>query len=92
MKNNYQQYLNRKRAQYGEKFDPSELSAKFIPYFESQQRIEIETSYGEKQQGYIGITTGWKPIFILVHNARNMGSSNTLSDTDTITRTFNTYR
>jgi len=68
---------------YGEKFDPSDLAAQFIPYYESQQRIEI-SHYGETIRGRIGVTTGWKPRFILSLRSNSTGSSITLSSKDKI--------
>lgn len=84
----FQDWLACKKLQQGEKFDPSQLATGFIPYFESGQRIEIEDEYGEKHQGYVGVTTGWRPAFLLVFNRRCRGSSVLLSERDKILRVF----
>jgi hypothetical protein len=73
-------------------FDDSELAKSFIPYFENGQRIEVETHYEGKKCGYVGVTTGWRPAFILIFNKRAHGSSVVLCDTDKVLRTFDTYR
>jgi hypothetical protein len=74
---NYQDYLKRKTAQYGDKFDPSDLAPAFVPFFENGQRIEVDLN-GEIKRGTVGITTGWRPVFLLVLTKRSLGSSWTL--------------
>ncbi len=44
-------------------------------------RVEITYTDGEKARGYVGLTTGWRPAYILLHNARSRGSSNILDPT-----------
>ena len=65
MYNDFNEFLKRKESEYPDSFDPSDLHSKFVPYYESGQRIEIKTDYGF-QRGYVGITTGWKPVFLLM--------------------------
>jgi hypothetical protein len=91
MKNNFNDYLNRKKIQYGGKFDPSDLGEQFIKYFESGERIEVNfvDSKGipyEAKRGTIGITTGWKPIFLLMLTKRSISSSYTLRKQDFVTK------
>lgn len=88
----YQNYLNRKYNQYGDKFTDSELSKQFIPYFESGQRIIVKNRWGETMRGYVGVTTGWKPSFLLMLRSNSIGSSILLSDEDSIVGTVNKYR
>jgi len=88
----YKSYLARKRAEFGDIFDPDDLAENFIPYFESGQHIEVTDQHGNKAQGYVEVTTGWKPAFILVYNRRGLGGSWILRDTDTVTREFDTFR
>ena len=87
---NYQDWIREKKSN-AKDFDDSDLSKQFIPYFESGQRI-IVTSYGEVKRGYVGVTTGWKPCFLLMNNTRSMGSSDTLSDKDEIVGTVKKWR
>ena len=73
-----------------EHFDPSALAVQFAPYYKTGQRIEVRTDYpgGETylRQGYVGVTTGRCPVFLLMSSKQAMGSSDTLAATDTILR------
>lgn len=80
---NFNDYLNRKKQEYGEKFDPSNLNKDFIQYYENQEKITVDFGY-EKKRGRIGITTGWKPCFLLMLTVRSIGSSYTIGKTDKI--------
>lgn len=82
----YTDLIKRKKKEFGEKFDGSGLAENFIPYYNSGERVEVEFSYGEIKRGTIGITTGYKPCFLLMLNKRSMGSSWTLSDKDKIVK------
>lgn len=96
MSRNYQEYIRRKQAEWGAKFDPSQLASQFIPYFNSQARITVRfySQSGELydvKRGTIGATTGWRPCFLLMHNSRARGSSCTLSIKDLV-GTFEDFR
>lgn len=85
----YEQYLARKRAQYGSKFDPSELAPQFVPYFgKGGPRIRVRRTYanGETRErtGTVGVTTGWRPAFLLMHRSTDHGSSDVLGRDDVI--------
>ena len=82
--NKYEQYIERKRLEYGEKFDPSDLAKQFIPYFNAGTRIKVETC-GMTITGTVGATTGWKPAFLLMRTSRSIGSPWVLSENDKIT-------
>jgi hypothetical protein len=82
----YRNYLSRKINEYGNKFDQSDLSEQFVPYYESGQRIEVEFSHGEIKRGTIEVTTGWKPVFLLMLRSNSIRSSYTLSNQDKITK------
>lgn len=60
--NNYQELINKKQQEHGEKFDPSDLNQEFVKHYESGKRITVDFGY-EKKRGTIGVTTGWKPCF-----------------------------
>lgn len=45
----FNQFIERKKQQYGEKFDSSELNKEFIPYFENQKRIAVDFGYKVKR-------------------------------------------
>ena len=84
MSNNFEQYLNRKRREYGEKFDASDLAQQFVRYYESGQRIRVKFNYGEELTGTIGITSGWRPAFLLMRTSRSIGSPWLLGKDDQI--------
>jgi hypothetical protein len=71
--NSMTELVNRKYAQYGEKFDTSDLDKRFIQYYQNGQRIKVETC-GMVMTGTVGVTTGWKPSFLLIRTSRSMGS------------------
>jgi hypothetical protein len=81
MSSKFQNFVNRKTVEYGDKFDSSELSKQFIPYYETGQRIEVEFPYSEEiKRGTVGVTTGWKPCFLLMLRSNSLGSIYTLDD------------
>ncbi len=79
---NYQETIARRRNQYGDKFDDSELNRNFIRAYESQERITVDFGDGMCKRGTIGITTGWKPVFLLMLTKRSLGSSWTIGKND----------
>ena len=67
--------------------DPSDLAPQFTPYLNDySRRLEVRTTYGETKRGYIGKTTGWKPIYLLMARRDSISSSETLGHGDTIVR------
>ena len=64
--------------------DYSDIAKQFIPYFESKKRIKVKFHYGEIKSGTVGMTSGWKPVFLLMLRSNSTGSSYTLSDKDEI--------
>lgn len=76
------------------------LSEKFVRYFEkgSTERIKIERGVNLRytEYGYVSISTGWQPVFLLIRSARSRGSSVCLEDSDQIVghkhRTEKRYR
>lgn len=80
----FEEYTDRKRREYGDKFDASALPAKFVPYFNSDQRIKVRSSYGWEHTGRVGITTGWRPAFLLMARSNQIGSSDVLDASDEI--------
>ncbi len=80
----FDDYIARKKREYGEKFDSSDLAKQFIPYFNSGERVRVQFGYGETLFGTIGVSTGWCPVFLLMNSVRSIGSSNTLRKEDAI--------
>ncbi len=81
----YSEYLAGKRQQYGNLFDSRDLAHQFVPYFESGERIEVRSPWGTRR-GRVGVTTGWKPVFILLARRNARGSSDVLTSSDTVVR------
>ena len=80
----YDAYLARGRQTHGARFDPSDLRQEFIPYYNSQERIEVRFRSGEVRRGTVGATTGWRPCFLLLLRANSTGSSWLLMDGDKV--------
>jgi len=68
---------------------PIKLCDKLIELKNSKERVvfdygdtETKTSWNEVYDisGYIGKTTGTKPILILVHNSRSLGGGSIMTD------------
>jgi len=78
----YKEYLERKKEEFGKKFNPEDLNQDFVPYYENQARIEVEFQWGKTKEilrGRVGVTTGWKPVFLLMKTVRSYGSSDLLT-------------
>lgn len=82
----FEEYIERKRAQYGDKFDETDLLPQFRPFFDSGERIRVSTQYEEPyvRTGTVGVTTGWRPAFLLMHRSNAHGSSDLLGPRDKI--------
>lgn len=76
---NFQEYITRQEKKWGNKFNPSNLALHLCKYYESQERIEVKTPYGETKRGRIGITTGWNPTFLLMARKNACSSSEILT-------------
>lgn len=91
MPRDYRNHIANKRREYGDKFDASDLAPQFIEHFESGDRIEVafagvDGEVYETKRGRVGITTGWKPVFLLMLTTRSIGSSYTLGMKDRVVR------
>ncbi len=64
--------------------DYSGIAKKFASYYGTNERIKVEFSHGEILTGTVGMTTGWKPVFLLIARSNSIGSSDILSDDDKI--------
>lgn len=71
---NLREHIQRKQREYGDTFDASDLNPAFSRYFETGERIKARV-YGETVTGTVGMTTGWKPVFLLMRRANAIGSS-----------------
>lgn len=83
----FRTYCMLKSREHGEKWDPSDLTPKFIPYFESGDRIRVRYRHGDyvmTRTGTVSVTTGWRPAFLLIRRVSDHGSSDVLSEQDEI--------
>ncbi len=80
----WKQYMENKRRIFGAKFTEPK-NPELIRYLHTEQRVEIEDR-GQKLRGFIGITTGWVPAFLLLRTKRSTGSSYILSDETRVLR------
>lgn len=83
----YIAYLKRQSKKYGDKFDPSNLAPQFAPYLHSGNKITVVIG-DEKMSGYVGVTTGYRPVFLLVKSLKSTGSSDILSFNDRVLEVF----
>ena len=70
----YEDFVQRGKMRYGGQFDTSQLNPKFIPHFNSGGRIEADIR-GQAIRGTVGVTTGWRPAFLLLPRVDSSGSS-----------------
>ena len=81
MGRNYRDFINRNTLRYGKKFDPSNLDNRFLKYYENGERIKVR--YWDMEiTGTVGVTTGWKPCFLLMRKSNSIGSCWTLESKD----------
>lgn len=72
----YQSYLARKQREHGTKFDASDLAPQFAPYLHDRQtRLKVRHPIWGECWGWVGVTTGWKPAFLLMRRINSVGSS-----------------
>jgi hypothetical protein len=79
----YEALIARKRAEYGDKFDDSALAPNLIDAYNSGERITIQSDFW-RERGRIGVTSGWRPCFLLMRRISDRGSSYMLKASDTI--------
>lgn len=82
----YAETIERDKREHGTRFDESELAPKFVKYYESGERIEVDFGDGFRKRGTIGKTTGWRPCFLLMLRRDSIGSVYTLSEKDEIVK------
>jgi len=92
MTRSYADLLARGRARWGERFDPSGLEPSFVRWYESEDRVRVaytipgDPGAGDTLFAYgtVGVTTGWRPAFLLVHSVRSAGSSYVIGPRDRV--------
>jgi hypothetical protein len=69
----YSQWLQVKRDRDGDRFVPPPGADVLAKYCHEDVRVEIEDR-GYITRGFVGITTGWAPAFILLRTRRSKSS------------------
>ena len=85
--------------------DPSDLDPRFHAYYESGERVEVTwkegygdySGYGCKTEGrkarfYVGKSTGWKPVYLMILKRISMGGAAILSCTVESVRGLGVYK
>lgn len=87
----YKEMIERRKKEFGDKFDDSDLNPSFVEAYESQNRVTVEFDNGipagikgTTKRGTIGVTTGWRPCFLLMLTKRSIGSSWTIGKYDKV--------
>lgn len=80
MDTRYDEMVARRRAEHGEKFDASDLAPQFRRAYNAGDSWRVKVPHmsgedGRTQWGYVGVTTGWKPAFLLMLRRGQHGSS-----------------
>lgn len=84
MSTKFEDCVTRGRRAHGSKFTTKTLDKRFIDYFNSGVRIRVDFGDGLVQQGTVGVTGGWRPVFLLMLRSDSIGSTWTLGKNDTI--------
>jgi hypothetical protein len=85
----YADFLARATRTHGDRFTPPLEADRFARYLHDYTvRVTVERVYpsGEtwRRTGYIGVTTGWSPAFLLLTRITSRGSSDVLGAGDRI--------
>lgn len=80
----YSELVARGKARHGDQFDDSGLAPQFRRYYESGQRIRVQSG-DFVRTGTVGVTTGWRPAFLLMHRSNASGSWDVLGPNDVVT-------
>lgn len=85
--------------------DLSDLDTRFTPYYESGERVEVTwkpgfedyTGYGCRTDGkkarfYVGRSTGWKPIYLMILKRDSSGGPAILSSAVENIRGLGTFK
>jgi hypothetical protein len=85
----YQGFIDRKKELFGDRFDDSDLAPAFVDNFNRnpgrpRHRILVRFPSGEEIWGFVGVSTGWKPVFLLMRREGQIGSELVLTKDCTI--------
>jgi hypothetical protein len=84
----FELYCARQRAKHGDRF-VAPTDQRWIDAFNRgvEYRVKVRTEWGSEvseRWGFVSLTTGWVPSFMLMRSTRAHGSSDLLSDRDQI--------
>jgi hypothetical protein len=92
---NLEHIIAQGQAEHGEAFDASNLAPQFLPYYRTMRRLRVRTTYpsGEtfERTGWVGKTTGWRPVFLLMRRSDSISSWDTLGEADEIVAVQDPY-
>ena len=81
----FEAYCRRQRAQWGEKFVPPTCPALIAAYNKGDRyRIKVDGMDDRPAWGFVTLTTGWQPSFMLMRTRSQRWSSHLLSERDKI--------
>ncbi len=85
----YEAFIQKQKAKYPNKFSDEKLNPAFVTAFNNGDtfRVLADLGYEKPIWGYIGVTTGWQPVFLLMRRRGSLGSSETISCEDKIVKT-----
>lgn len=74
----YSEMVDRGKRRHPGKFDESDLAPQMVRWFNNGMRIKVRSAAGTERTGRVGVTTGWKPAFLLMHRSSDDSSSDVL--------------
>lgn len=82
-------FVNEAKRKHGDRFSDASLWPQFRQYLEIKSiRLTVERTYqnGEvyRRTGWVGVSTGWAPAFLLMRRSNSVGSSDVLGADDRI--------
>lgn len=81
----FETYCQRQRMLYGERFQPPTGQHLIDAYNRDRDyRVQVQLSDDRMAWGYVSLSTGWQPTFLLMRSTRAIGSSTTLDHIDKI--------
>ena len=80
----YTEYCKRKKKEYGNEFSDKDLAQQFAPYLHTKIQIVVKDTYKQTHTGFVGVTTGWRPSFLLLDSIHSCDSDFLLQHEDTI--------
>lgn len=76
--------LRRRARNHGDKVSMANLDMRFVQFYESGDRIKVKSPIFGEQTGTVGMTTGWKPAFLLMKRSDSVSSPILLGPGDKI--------